>query len=170
MSADRVCVAQIGAPHGVRGEVRFWSFTEDPMAVTRYGSLETEDGSRRFEIETLRPAKRFFVARLRGIADRASAERLNNLRLYVAREKLPPTEDDEFYHADLVGLTAVNRQGKTLGTVVAVQNFGAGDLLEIKPARGGEPVMLPFTAVVVPTVDIAARRVVIDPPEGALKD
>jgi 16S rRNA processing protein RimM len=170
MSADRVCVAQIGAPHGVRGEVRFWSFTEDPMAVTRYGSLETEDGSRRFDIETLRPAKRFFVARLRGIADRASAERLNNLRLYVAREKLPPTEDDEFYHADLVGLTAVNRQGKTLGTVVAVQNFGAGDLLEIKPARGGEPVMLPFTAVVVPTVDIAARRVVIDPPEGALKD
>jgi len=171
MASDRVCVAQIGAPHGVRGEVRFWIFTEDPMAVTRYGPLETEDGSQRFEIETLRPGKRFFVARLRGIADRAAAERLNNVGLYVPREKLPPPEDEEtFYHADLIGLTAVNRQGETIGTVLAVQNFGAGDLLEIQPAGGGASVMLPFTKAAVPNIDVAAGRVVIDPPEGTFED
>jgi 16S rRNA processing protein RimM len=163
----RVCVAQIGAPHGVRGEVQLWVFTEDPMAVTQYGPLETEDGSQRFEVETLRPAKRCFIARLRGIADRTAVERVNNLALYVAREKLPPTEDAEtFYHADLIGLSAYDRLGTPLGTVLSVRNFGAGDLLEIQPQTGGVPVMLPFTETNVPSVDVAAGRIVIDPPEG----
>jgi len=167
MPANRVCVAQIGAPHGVRGEVRLWTFTEDPMAVLRYGPLETEDGSQRFEIESLRPAKRGLVARLRGIGDRAAAQRLSNVALYVPRDRLPPPEDDEtFYHADLVGLAAVDRRGEPVGTVLAVHNFGAGDLLEIQPAGGGASVMLPFTAAVVPAVDLAAGRIVVDPPAG----
>jgi len=103
--ADRVCVAQIGAAHGIRGEVRLRSFTEDPMAVASYGPLESEDGKRRFTIEAMRPAKDHFVVRLEGIGDREAAEKLTNVRLYVPREVLPPIEEDEtFYHADLVGL------------------------------------------------------------------
>jgi 16S rRNA processing protein RimM len=171
MPPDRVCVAQIGAPHGVRGDVRFFIFTEDPMAVSWYGPLETEDGTERFEIEALRAARNHFVARLAGIADRAAAERLTNVRLYVPRARLPPPEDEEtFYRADLIGLAAVNRQGETVGTVLAVQNFGAGDLLEIQPADGGAPVLLPFTQAAVPSVDFDAGRVVIDPPEGTFEE
>jgi 16S rRNA processing protein RimM len=170
MRRDRVCVAQIGAPHGVRGEVRFRIFAEDPAALQRYGPLETEDGAQRFEIETLRPAKDAFVARLRGIADRTAAERLTNVRLYVPREKLPPLDDDEtFYHADLIGLMACDRQGATIGTVTAVHNFGAGDLLEIA-LPSGPPMLLPFSAAAVPEVDIAAGRIVVDPPDGIFED
>ena len=109
--AARVCIAQIGAAHGVRGEVRLKAFTEDPLSVTRYGALETEDGKRRFEIEAVRPAKDMLVARLKGVADRNAAEALTNMRLYVAREQLPQPADDEFYHADLVGLAAVTADG-----------------------------------------------------------
>jgi 16S rRNA processing protein RimM len=167
MPASRVCVAQIGAPHGVRGEVRLQVFTEDPAAVTRYGPLETEDGSQRFEIEVLRRAGDRFVVRLHGVADRAAAERLKNVRLFVARAKLPPTEDDEtLYHADLVGLCAYDRQGDAVGIVLAVHNFGAGDVLEIQPQAGGASVMLPFTATAVPAVDVAGGRIVVNPPDG----
>src|ERR1700752_4767708 len=120
----RVCVAQIGAAHGVRGEVRLKPFTEGPLSVARYGVLETEDG-RQFEIEALRPAKHMLVARLKGVADRNGAEALKNLRLYVPRERLPPPEDDEFYHADLIGLVAQTASGATLGVIKAVHNFGA---------------------------------------------
>ena len=162
MSA-RICVAQIGAAHGVRGEVRLKPFTADPLAVTRYGPLETEDG-RRFEIETARPAKDMLVARLKGVSDRDAAERLTNIRLYVARERLPQPADDEFYHADLVGLVAATADGAPFGTVKAVHNFGAGDLLEIEPASGGPTVMLPFNETIVPLVDIAGRRIVVAPP------
>src|SRR5271168_4456854 len=120
----RVCLGQIGAAHGVRGEVRLRSFTADPGAILNYGPLQSEDG-RVFEIETLRPAKDHFVARFSGIADRDAAERLANIKLYVPRERLPaPTEPDEFYHADLVGLAVVDPSGQKLGTVVAVHNFG----------------------------------------------
>jgi 16S rRNA processing protein RimM len=161
---DRICVAQIGAAHGIRGEVRLRSFTQDPMAVTSYGPLESEDGSRRFTIEALRPAKDIFVARLAGVADRDAAEKLTNTKLYVSRDKLPPIEDDEtFYHADLVGLAAVTPDGAALGTVSAVLNFGAGDILEIKLAAG-EPLMVPFTDAVVPEIDMKARRIVVVPP------
>jgi 16S rRNA processing protein RimM len=162
---NRVCVAQIGAPHGVRGEVRLWTYTGNPMAVTCYGPLEAEDGARVFEIATLRPAKGHLVARLRGIDDRDAAERLTNIKLYVPRERLPAPADDEFYHADLVGLTAVSADGTVVGTISAVQNFGAGDLLEIQPAGGGTSMFLPFTKAAVPTVDIAAGRVIVVPPE-----
>ena len=163
----RVCIAQIGAAHGVRGEVRLKAFTEDPLSVTRYGALESEDGRQRFEIEAVRPAKGMLVARLKGISDRDAAEALKNVRLYVAREKLPPPADDEFYHADLVGLAATNASGETIGTVKAVHNFGAGDLLEIEPATGGATIMLPFTQATVPAVDIAARKIIVEPPVDA---
>jgi 16S rRNA processing protein RimM len=162
--ADRICVAQIGAAHGIRGEVRLRSFTEEPMAVTAYGPLESEDGTRRFTIEALRPAKDHFVARLAGVADRDAAEKLVNIKLYVSRDKLPPIEDGEtFYHADLVGLAAVTPDGAPLGTVTAILNFGAGDLVEIKPQGGGEALMVPFTEAAVPEIDIAAGRMVVVP-------
>jgi 16S rRNA processing protein RimM len=161
---DRICVAQIGAAHGIRGEVRLRSFTQDPMAVTSYGPLESEDGARRFTIEALRPAKDHFVARLAGIADRDAAETLTNLKLYVARDRLPPIADEgTYYHADLVGLLAVTPDGAALGTVTAIHNFGAGDLVEIKPERGGEALMVPFTDAAVPEIDMTARRMVVKP-------
>ncbi len=163
----RVCIAQIGAAHGVRGEVRLKAFTEDPLSVARYGALETEDGKQRFEIEAVRPAKDMLVARLKGVSDRDAAERLKNLRLYVSRERLPKPADDEFYVADLVGLAAVRTNGEAVGTVKAVHNFGAGDLLEIEPADGGATVMLPFNETAVPRVDVAARKIVVEPPVDA---
>jgi len=159
----RVCIAQIGAAHGVRGEVRLKPFTEDPLSVTRYGALESEDGKRRFEIEAVRPAKDILVARLKGVTDRDAAEALKNIRLYVAREKLPKPEVDEFYHADLVGLTAQMQNGETVGTVKAVHNFGAGDLLEIERGSGAT-IILPFNEATVPLVDLAAKKIVIEPP------
>jgi len=159
----RICVAQIGAAHGTRGEVRLRSFTEDPTAVAGYGPLESEDGARRFTIEALRPAKDHFVARLSGVGDRDAAEALTNVRLYVPRDRLPPVEDDDtYYHADLVGLAAVTPDGAPLGTVSAILNFGAGDIVEI--AREGlTPLMVPFTEASVPSVDIAAGRIVVVP-------
>lgn len=162
--ANRVCVAQIGAPHGVRGEVRLWTFTAEPMAVARYGPLETEDGQRVFEIEKLRPGKGHLVARLRGIGSREAAETLTNSKLFVPRERLPAPEDDEFYHADLVGLRVEDEDGNEIGAVIAVHNFGAGDILEIQPPEGGA-MMLPFTETVVPEVDIEGGRLVIMLPE-----
>ncbi len=159
-----VCLGQIGAAHGVRGEVRLRSFTAEPEAIASYGPLQTEDG-RVFEIESLRPAKDHFVATLSGVADRDAAERLANTKLYVPRDRLPePDEPDEYYHADLIGLAVVDRSGTSLGTVIAVHNFGAGDLIEVREAEGKPTQLLPFDAVTVPTVDLAARRLVIDLP------
>jgi 16S rRNA processing protein RimM len=163
---DRVLVAQIGAAHGLRGEVRLRSFTADPMAVKDYGALESEDGTRRFEIESLRPAKDVLIARLAGIADRNAAEALCNVRLFVTRDRLPPPEPDEFYHADLIGLVAVATDGRELGTVMALHNFGAGDLIEVKLAHGAT-VMLPFTKAAVPEIDVAGGRIVVELPEDA---
>jgi 16S rRNA processing protein RimM len=157
----RICLGQIGAAHGVGGEVRLRSFTADPHAITGYGPLETEDG-RVLEIEWLRPAKDHFVARLAGICDRDAAERLTNVKLYVPRERLPePNEADEYYHADLVGLAVVDPAGNTLGTVVGIHNFGAGDLIEMQEAESGSTHMLPFDKATVPVVDIAAGRIVV---------
>lgn len=160
-----VCVGQIGAPHGVRGEVRLKAFTADPLAIRHYGTLWSEDGAHGVEIVGLRPAKDMLIARLRGVADRDAAAALRNLRLYVPRARLAPPAEDEFYHADLIGLAAVDTAGEPLGTIVAVPNYGAGDLLEIAPARG-PTVLVPFTKAVVPQVDTAAGRVTLDPPDG----
>jgi 16S rRNA processing protein RimM len=161
--SGRIRVARIGAAHGVRGEVKLWSFTQDPMAVADYGPLETEDGAQRFEIETLRPAKDFMVARLKGVADRDAATKLCNLELFVARDKLPPIEDDDtYYHADLVGMAAITPEGVPLGNVTAIHNFGAGDLIEVRPDAGNQTQLVPFDAMHVPTVDIAAGKIVVE--------
>jgi 16S rRNA processing protein RimM len=160
----QICVARIGAAHGVRGAVKLWTFTEDPLAVRDYGPLMTKDGARQFEVTHVREARDHLVATLKGIATREDAERLNGLELYVAREKLPDTDEGEYYHADLIGLAAVNAADEPLGRVIAIHNFGAGDIIEIAPAKGAT-MLLPFTNAVVPTVDLANGRVVIELPQ-----
>ena len=162
--AAPICVARIGAAHGVRGAVKLWTFTEDPLAVKHYGPLMTKDGTRQFEVAHVREARDHLVATLKGIATREDAERLNGIELYVARDKLPETDEDEYYHADLIGLAAVNAANEQLGRVTAIHNFGAGDIIEIAPAHG-PTMLLPFTNAVVPTVDLAAGRVVIELPQ-----
>ncbi|MBO0756793.1 MAG: ribosome maturation factor RimM [Bradyrhizobiaceae bacterium] len=157
---QRVCIARIGAAHGVRGEVKLWPFTDDPMAVTRYGELRADDG-RAFEIEAVRSGKDFLVARLKGIRDRSAAEQLRNVDLYVPRDRLPELADEEYYHADLIGLGVEDHDGTALGRVTAVHNFGAGDLLEIRPTGGGDTVMVPFTSETVPVIDITGGRIVL---------
>jgi 16S rRNA processing protein RimM len=164
MTSAQICVARIGAPHGVRGQVRLWTFTEDPFAVLDYGPLATKDGKRSFEVDDVREAKGHLVATLKGVATREDAERLNGIELYIARDKLPATDDDEYYHADLIGLAAVNTADEPIGRVLAIHNFGAGDIIEIAPPQG-PTLLLPFTNAVVPTVDLAGGRVVIELPE-----
>ena len=159
-----ICVARIGAAHGVRGAVKLWTFTEDPLAVKHYGPLMTKDGARQFEVTHVREAKDHLVATLKGIATRDDAERLNGIELYVPRDRLPATDDDEYYHADLIGLAAVTAADEPLGRVVAIHNFGAGDIIEIAPAKGAT-MLLPFTNAVVPTVDLAGGRVIIELPQ-----
>jgi len=133
---QRILVARIGAPHGVRGEVRLFPFTQDPAALLDYAPLTDAEGRRSFTIAALRPGKDHFVARLKGIDDRTAAEALTNLDLYVPRDALPPPEDEEtFYHADLIGLAVMDAAGERIGTVVALHDFGAGDILEYAPAR-----------------------------------
>jgi len=161
---DRICVAQIGPAHGIRGEVKLKSFTAEPMAVKDYGPLESEDGTRSFAIETLRPAKGHLVARLAGIEDRSAAEALARVRLFVPRDRLPAPAADEFYHIDLVGLLAVTAAGEEVGTVAAVHDFGAGDILELRPVGGGASMLLPFSETFVPAVDIAGGRIGVAPP------
>jgi 16S rRNA processing protein RimM len=167
--AAPICIARIGAAHGVRGAVKLWTFTEDPLAVKAYGPLLTKDGARSFEVATAREAKGHLVATLKGIATREDAERLNGVELYIAREKLPATENDEYYHADLIGLAAVNAANEPIGRVTAIHNFGAGDIIEIAPPQGAT-MLLPFTNAVVPTVDLRGGRVVIELPREIAGD
>ena len=161
--AAHICIARIGAAHGVRGAVKLWTFTEDPLAVQRYGPLVTKDGARSFEIVTAREAKGHLAATLKGFATREDAERLNGIELYVPREKLPATDEDEYYHADLIGLAAVTAANEPLGRVIAIHNFGAGTIIEIAPPQG-PTMLLPFTNAVVPSVDLKGGRVVIELP------
>jgi 16S rRNA processing protein RimM len=160
----QICVARIGAAHGVRGAVKLWTFTEDPFAVKDYGPLSTKDGARQFEVTSAREARDHLVATFKGVTTRDEAERLNGIELYIPREKLPATENDEYYHADLIGLAAVTTANEPLGRVVAIHNFGAGDIIEIAPPAGAT-ILLPFSNAVVPTVDIPGGRVVIELPE-----
>jgi 16S rRNA processing protein RimM len=157
----------VGAPHGVRGGVRIKSFTDVPEAIAGYGALEDERGERQFTLRVIGSAKGdgMIIAQLSGVGDRDQAEALRGLRLYAPRAVLPATEEDEFYHADLVGLAAILNDGTKLGTVIAAHDFGAGDMIEIAPPAG-QPVLVPFTRAAVPIVDIAGGRVVIDPPDG----
>jgi 16S rRNA processing protein RimM len=159
-----ICVARIGAAHGVRGAVKLWTFTEDPLAVKHYGPLTSKDGARQFEVTHAREAKDHLVATLKGIDTREEAERLNGIELYIARDQLPETDEGEYYHTDLIGLAAVTTVDAPIGRVIAIHNFGAGDIIEIAPPHGAS-MLLPFTNAVVPTVDLAGGRVVIELPE-----
>lgn len=164
----RLCLGVIAGAHGIRGEVRLKSFTAEPEAIAEYGPLETEDGTHRFEIVALRRSgsRGILVASLSGIGDRDAAEALKGAALYVARAQLPELgDDDEYYHADLIGLEArLAGDGTDLGEVIAVHDFGAGDLLEIVPRDGGPSVLVPFTRETVPDIDLRAGRLFVAPP------
>ena len=164
MSEDRICVGALAGAFGVHGEVRLKSFCTDPEAIATYGPLWTEDGARSFTLTISRPIANGFAARVSGVLTREQADALRGIRLFAARDALPSLPDDEFYHADLIGLAVFDTGGKPLGTVTAVHNHGAGDMLEI--GGSGEPVLLPFTMAAVPTVDLAAGKIVADPPDG----
>lgn len=155
-----------GAPQGVRGELRLKSYTRDPEAIAAYGPLTDAPAVRTFVLEAVRPLKNdMLVARVYGVATREAAAALTGLELFARREQLPAPDEDEFYYDDLVGLTAVTREGAALGRVVALSNHGAGDILEIAPETGGETLLLPFTKAVAVEIDFAQRRIVIEPPD-----
>ena len=162
--SGRVCVGAIAGAFGVRGEVRLKSFCATPEDIASYGPLATEEG-RSFDVALTGSIKNGFSAKLSGIPSKEAADRLKGTRLYVDRALLPDPEEDEFYHADLLGLEVVDTGGSVLGQVKAVLNHGASDLLEIK-RPGGATSLLPFTKEVVPTVDVGAKRLVADPPDG----
>lgn len=166
----RICLGHVSGAHGIRGEVVITTFTAEPGAIGNYGPLESEDGARRFEVQSARATAKGVVARLSGIADRNAAEALRGTRLYVDRSQLPEPPAEEWYHEDLIGLAAVTPAGVALGEVVAVPNYGAGDLIEIRPSRGGDSLLVPFTAEVVPEVDVAAGRIVVSPPAEMADD
>lgn len=162
--AERVCVGLIAGPHGVRGLVKVRSFTETPAAIEAYGPLTDEAGQARFRLTLLSQVKDCWIARVDGVTTRDKAEALQGRHLFVERGALPAAGPDEFYHADLLGLRVETIDGDRLGQVVAVHNFGAGDVLEVRPDTGGVSLWFPFTAAAVPVVDVAGGRLVVDPP------
>lgn len=168
--SDRVCVGAIAGSYGVKGEVRLKSFCADPEAIADYAPLFTEDGARSFDVSITRSIKNGFAAQLSGVSSKEAADALRGVQLFVDRDKLPDLPDDEFYHADLIGLEVLDTGGTRLGTVRAVQNHGAADLLEIAGPGLKNTVLLPFTIEAVPTVDLATGRIIVDPPAGLFPD
>lgn len=164
--SDLICVGSVAGAFGVRGEVRIKSFCADPETIADYGPLFTEDGQKSFTIKLTRPVAGGLGARLSGVSTKEQADALRGVMLYVDRNKLPNLPDDEFYHADLIGLDVLDTGGQSLGTIRAIHNHGAGDLLEIMGTGLKQPLLVPFTREAVPTVDLTARRVIVDLPEG----
>lgn len=164
---DSICVGAIAGAFGVQGDVRLKSFTADPIAIAEYSPLRGDNGES-YDIELTREIKQGFAARLTGVETKEQADALKGVRLFAPRDRLPSLPDDEFYHADLIGLTVVDTGGAELGRVKAVLNHGASDLLELQMPGQSRTVLLPFTMACVPTVDLAAGRIVADPPEGIL--
>ena len=164
-----VCLGVVTAAHGIQGAVRIRSFTEAPEDIVRYGTLTDETGTRSFDLALVGTAKGVVIARIAGIDDRNQAGALRGLRLHLPRSALPQTEAEEYYHADLIGLEAVLGDGTPIGRVRAIHDFGAGDTLEVT-RPGAPPVMVPFTRAVVPIVEPAAGRLVLDPPPGLLDE
>jgi 16S rRNA processing protein RimM len=161
--SDEVLVGVFGAPHGVRGELRVKSYTQDPLRLADYDGLHDGAG-RAIQILSARALKDdLLVVRVKGVSDRDAAQKLTHTKLYIPRANLPPTEEDEFYTRDLIGLRAETPEGALIGTIVAVPNYGAGDILEVAPPAG-ETLLYPFTRAVVPTVDIKGGRVTVIPP------
>ena len=170
MASERVIVGSLAGAFGVKGEVRLKSYCADPAAIATYTPLSTEDG-RLFRVVVLTgQIPNGFAARIEGIDSKEEADALRGAALYALRARLPHLADDEYYHADLIGLTVMDTGGVEIGRIVAVHNHGAGDLLEVKGAGLGSGVLVPFTAAIVPTVDLTAGRVIVDPPPGLLSD
>jgi len=166
---SRVCIGAIVGAHGVRGAVRVKSFTADPLDVAAYGPVEDEAGKRRFVLKVMGEVKDQLIAGIEGVSDRNAAEALKGTGLYVSRDRLPDTDEDEFLYSDLVGLKALGTDGSVIGTVKGVANYGAGDLLDIaRPGQGS--LLVPFTKAAVPEVDIGKGQVVVEPPAYAEDD
>ncbi len=165
MATDRVCVGVIAGAFGVRGEVRLKSFCAQPEAIAAYAPLFTEDGARSFTVRLTRPVTGALGARLSGVSTKEEADALKGVTLWADRSRLPNLPDDEFYHADLIGLPVYDTGGALLGNVRAVHNHGAGDILEILGTGRKAALLLPFTRAIVPTVDLTAGRIVADPPD-----
>lgn len=160
---EKILVGVFGAPHGVRGEIRLKSYMEDPLALADFEALTGASGVI-YRLAAARPLKDdLLVVKINGVTDRDAAAKLTHEKLFVTRAELPPPEEDEFYCADLIGLRAETADGKLLGTVIAVPNYGAGDILEIAPPFG-ETLLLPFTRAVVPEIDFAQKRLIVSPP------
>lgn len=166
--AGWVCLGAVAGAQGVRGDLRIKPFTADPADVASYGPVSDEAGTRRFTLTVREVRKDVVIVSAAEVRDRNAAEALRGVRLYVPRAALPEPEEDEFYHADLIGLAAVGEDGTVFGTVRALHDFGAGDVMEIARAEGGQPFAVPFTRAVVPVIDFAERRVVVVPPDGLL--
>ncbi|MEG6507924.1 ribosome maturation factor RimM [Methyloligella sp. 2.7D] len=167
---ERLLLGEIGAPHGLRGELRLRSYTAVPEDIAGYGPLEDESGQSRIQIAKLRQGPKGLLARFKGVESREAAERLTGTKLYIDHDKLPPSEEDEWYYADLIGLAVIEPDGTAIGDVVAVHDFGAGDLLEIAPTAGGPTELLAFTLETVPEVDIEAGKITfIRPTEFAAR-
>lgn len=164
---DQICVGAIAGAFGVQGEVRLKSFTTDPLAIADYTPLTGDNGAQ-YDLTITREVKQGFAARMSGIATKEQADALKGVRLFAPRDRLPSLPDDEYYHADLIGLEVFDTGGAALGRVKAVHNHGAADLLELLRPGQSRTVLLPFTLACVPTVDLAAGRIVADPPEGLL--
>ena len=169
LTGSLICVGAIAGSFGVQGEVRLKSFCAEPEAIADYGPLATEDGARTFTVRLTRAIPLGFSARLSGVATKEQADALKGTRLYADRSRLPSLPDEEFYHADLIGLEVHDTGGNLLGSVQAVHNHGASDLLEIAGPDLKSAVLLPFTHAIVPTVDLAAGRIIVDPPEGVFE-
>ncbi len=163
---DLVCVGAIAGAFGVRGEVRLKSFCAVPEDIETYSPLLSEDGKQSYAVTLTRSVKNGFSARLGGVSTKEQADAMNGRRLYAPRDRLPALPDDEYYHADLIGLEVLDTGGTVLGRVKSVQNHGAADLLEIHAPGLKNTVLLPFTLSVVPTVDLGAGRIIADPPDG----
>ncbi|MEE4187092.1 MAG: ribosome maturation factor RimM [Roseobacter sp.] len=166
MSDAKICVGAIGGSYGVRGEVRIKSFCAVAEDIENYSPLTTENGAQRFHLAILRPIKNGFAARIAEVATKEEADALKGTQLFALRDQLPSLPDDEYYHTDLIGLDVLDTGGVVLGTVKTVLDHGAGDILEIRRPESSETVLLPFTLALVPTVDIAAGKIIADPPDG----
>ncbi|OYX43033.1 MAG: 16S rRNA processing protein RimM [Rhodobacterales bacterium 32-67-9] len=165
MATDRICVGAISGAFGIKGEVRLKSFCAEPDAIADYAPLWSEDGSRSFTLKITRSIPGGLAARLSGVATKEAADALRGTSLFADRSKLPNLPDDEFYHADLIGLDVLDTGGAKIGTVRAVFNHGAGDILEVFAPGRKTTLLLPFTRAIVPTVDLTAGRIIVDPPE-----
>ncbi len=166
---DWVCLAVIGAPKGLGGAVRLTCFAEEPSELAAYNPLHAGPGGPAVRLTVLGvPRGGHVVAAIDGVSDRNAAAALNGTRLFVPRSRMPATAENEFYHHDLIGLEAFHADGRPLGRVRAVHDWGAGDTMEIAGCGGEADFLVPFTLPNVPVVDLALGRVVIDPPAGTL--